>query len=406
MQTDFQTRSKALETAFQMFNQVSSQLTLSYQELQQQVERLNAELTESRGERIRQLAEKERLAERLSKLLDALPAGVVLLDADGCVSEFNPVARDLLGPMQSGDHWSRISARAFASVRRGSGEILLSDGRSVILTERLLDQTPGRILLLQDVTEPRRLQARLERRERLSAMGEMAATLAHQIRTPLSSALLYVGHLGRGDLSEAQREKFSSRLRERLQLMERQVNDMLAFSRGHGPQMELLNVSALLAASLQLVQPMAELRGSRLSLSDRSGGDAWLLGNPDALQGAFSNLIHNALEHGGNGVRVQVELARTTDGMVRMRFRDDGPGVPDDIRDQVFNPFFTTASDGTGLGLAVVQSVILAHRGRVELEARDCAGACFLIELPLIEQPGSDGMTRPAEESPEARSQS
>jgi two-component system sensor histidine kinase FlrB len=216
-------------------------------------------------------------------------------------------------------------------------------------------------------------------------MGEMAATLAHQIRTPLSSALLYLGHLGRNDLSAEQREKFSGRMRERLQLMERQVNDMLAFSRGHGPQMELLNVSALLAASLQLVQPLADLRGSHLSLSDRSGGDTWLLGNPDALQGAFSNLIHNALEHGGQGVRVRVELARTTDGMARLRFRDDGPGVPEDIRDQVFNPFFTTASDGTGLGLAVVQSVILAHHGRVELESGECAGACFSIELPLTE---------------------
>jgi len=394
MQNDFQTRSQALETAFRMFNQVSSQLTLSYQELQEQVERLNRELGESRGERLRQLAEKERLAERLSQLLDALPAGVLLLDGDARLTEYNPVARDLLGPMQGGDAWSRIRERAFQPNQKADGELLLSDGRSVVLTERRLDQTAGSIVLLQDVTEPRRLQARLERRERLSAMGEMAATLAHQIRTPLSSALLYVGHLGRDDLSTHQREKFSGRLRERLQLMERQVNDMLAFSRGHGPQMELLNVSALLAASLQLVQPMAELRGSRLSLSDRSGGDVWLVGNPDALQGAFSNLIHNALEHGGNGVQVQVELARTTDGMVRLRFRDDGPGVPDDIRDQVFNPFFTTASDGTGLGLAVVQSVILAHRGRVELEIGDCAGACFLIELPLAQAPAADDMNR------------
>ena len=406
MQNDFQTRSQALETAFQMFNQVSSQLTLSYRELQEQVEQLNAELAESRGERVRQLAEKERLAERLSKLLDALPAGVLLLDSDGRITEYNPVARDLLGPMQQGDAWSRIQARAFASVPEEGGEMLLSDGRSVILTERRLDQTPGRIVLLQDVTEPRRLQARLERRERLSAMGEMAATLAHQIRTPLSSALLYVGHLGRDDLSGAQREKFAGRLRERLQLMERQVNDMLAFSRGHGPQMELLNVSALLAASLQLVQPVAELRGSRLSLSDRSGGDVWLLGNPDALQGAFSNLMHNALTHGGNGVHVQVELARTTDGMVRLHFRDDGPGVPDDIRDKVFNPFFTTATDGTGLGLAVVQSVILAHRGRVELESGDGSGACFLIELPLIEPTRAEAPAGADEANCESRSQS
>lgn len=383
MQNDFQVRSQALESAFQTFNEVSAQLAVSYQALQRRVDALNSELAESRSERMRQLAEKEKLAERLSKLLEALPAGVVLLDAEGRLQDINPVALDLLGMAHRGELWSDVEERVFDGDSIATGERRLADGRNVILTERSLDQTPGRILVFQDVTESRRLQERLDRQERLSAMGEMAAKLAHQVRTPLSSALLYVGHLGRDDLPGEQRRKFAGKLRDRLQHIERQVNDILAFSRSHGAHFQSLNISELLADAMRLVQPLAEARKARLSLTDRSGGDARVLGNPDALLGAFANLLTNALEHGADGVRIQVELARSTDGRVTLHFRDDGPGVPDDIRDQVFDPFFTTRSDGTGLGLAVVQSVILAHRGRVKLDAVACDGACFVIDLPL-----------------------
>jgi two-component system sensor histidine kinase FlrB len=384
MHNDFQTRSQALESAFQVFNEVSAQLALSYQQLEQQVQRLSAELASSRGERMRQLAEKEKLAERLSKLLDAMPAGVVLLDGEDRIREFNPVARDLLGRVVQGEPWVRVRQRVFLG-ECGPGECTLEDGRTLILTERTLDQAPGRILVLQDVTEARALQVRLERLERLGAMGEMAAKLAHQIRTPLSSALLYVGHLERGDLEAAQRRKFAGRLRDRLQHMEHQVNDILAFSRGHGGHLDALDLSELAAEALRMVQPLAEAHHARLTLVDRSGGDGRVLGNPDALLGAFSNLIGNALVHAGDGVRVQVALARTTDGVLALSVEDDGPGVPEDIRSQVFDPFFTTRSDGTGLGLAVVQSVILAHRGRVRLESPPAGGACFVVELPLAD---------------------
>lgn len=385
MQNDFHTRSQALEDAFQVFNKVSAQLAVSYQQLQDRVERLSGELAESRSERMRQLAEKEKLAERLTKLLEALPAGVVLLDAEGLVREVNPVARDLLAPVAIGEAWSRVAGRVMLPGIGAGSERILNDGRVVIITERTLDQAPGRILVLQDVTEARSLQQRLERQGRLSAMGEMAAQLAHQIRTPLSSALLYVGHLGNDGLTSQQRNKFAGRLRDRLQHMERQVNDILAFSRGHGKHLDTPNITDLLAESLRLVHPLAEPLDARLSLSDRSGGDVCVLGNPDALLGAFSNLICNALEHGQAGVRVQVDLGRSDDGMINVRIRDNGPGIPEDIRSQVFDPFFTTRSDGTGLGLAVVQSVILAHRGRVRLDCAEGPGACFLIELPMAE---------------------
>jgi two-component system sensor histidine kinase FlrB len=290
-----------------------------------------------------------------------------------------------------------VEARVFR-IRGGPGEHRLPDGRVLVVTERWLDQTPGRILVLQDVTEARSLQERLERQERLSAMGEMAAKLAHQIRTPLSSALLYVGHLSRPDLAPEQRATFAARLRDRLQHMERQASEILAFSGGQGARFQSLDISELVGATVAALRPLAAERGADLSFSDRGGAKVHILGNADALQGAFANLISNALEHGARGVCVSVDPSPRGDRTVVVRCRDDGPGVPEEIRAQVFDPFFTTRSDGTGLGLAVVQSVVLAHRGGVRLDADTPEGACFEVELPVEEGPPMRGPHRNSEE--------
>ncbi|MCB1751626.1 MAG: PAS domain-containing protein [Gammaproteobacteria bacterium] len=178
-----------LEQAFQLFNKVSGQLTDAYAQLQERVRELNLELAEARSERMRQLAEKEHYAHRFAQLLDALPAAVVVLDDADQVQQFNPAAGLLFDTIAVGDSWRDIFRRNIASDGQRK-EMTFFSGTRVSFTEQPLTPEPGRILLLLDVTETRQLQARAERQQRLSAMGQMAAQLAHQIRTPLSSALL------------------------------------------------------------------------------------------------------------------------------------------------------------------------------------------------------------------------
>jgi len=181
------TQRDQLEDAFQMFNQVSGQLVDSYQVLQSQVTRLSEELTASRGEQMRELAEKTRLANRITRLLETLPAAVVVLDGDAVIQQYNPAAKDLLPEISIGEYWMPLIESALAAEQSGE-ELWLRNGRLVSLTNRSLSPEPGSIHLLLDVTETRALQARIERQNRLSNMGEMAAQLAHQIRTPLSSS--------------------------------------------------------------------------------------------------------------------------------------------------------------------------------------------------------------------------
>ncbi len=383
-------RSQQLEDAFRAFNQLSEQLSESYQQLQQRVVQLNEELAAARTERMRQLAEKERLANRLSLLLDVMPAAVVVLDGADSIQQFNPAASELLPTIAQGLSWAALFRQAVAERREGD-EYMLRDGRMVGLLERSLAPEYGRILLLIDITETRELQVRVIRQERLSALGEMAAQLAHQIRTPLASALLDAAHLARNDLSQSRRQQFSSRLKARLGHLERQIRDMLVFARGSRFVPEPVEVMPLLQELQQVIEPMLQAQQAEFEVLNQSAQSMWLRGNRDALLGALMNLAANALEQGGRGVRLRVELEQTANERLEIRFCDNGPGVDEELAGRIFDPFFTTRSDGTGLGLAVVQSVVLAHGGAISVQRCTEGGACFRLRLPLIHMPAGCG---------------
>jgi len=374
------TQRDQLEDAFQMFNQVSGQLVDSYQVLQSQVTRLSEELTASRGEQMRELAEKTRLANRITRLLETLPAAVVVLDGDAVIQQYNPAAKDLLPEISIGEYWMPLIESALAAEQSGE-ELWLRNGRLVSLTNRSLSPEPGSIHLLLDVTETRALQARIERQNRLSNMGEMAAQLAHQIRTPLSSALLYNAHLAKSDLSEQQRTRFSERCADRLRHIESQITDMLSFARGGQFEIQPVVVDDLLEEFRQMAAPYCSKGDIQLEIQRNYPQGCTLQGNRAALVGAFLNLLINALENGGKVIHVRA--IENPKEILELSITDDGPGISAALLPSIFEPFFTTRSDGTGLGLAVVREVIHAHHGEISVKSPVGEGASFVIQLPM-----------------------
>lgn len=327
------------------------------------------------------MGERERLANRFVHLLAALPAGVVVINGDGIVQEANDAAEALLGAPLLGESWGEVIARAFAP-RAGDGcEISLRDGRRVSVATQALTPEPGQIVLLTDMTATRELQERLARHERLSAMGEMAASLAHQIRTPLASALLYVSHLSNPKSSEPERARVAERIRERLRHLEHLVGDMLLFARGGTSVTEPLAVADLMEGFQQAIEAPLKRHGCIVEISSDATGT--LYANREALLGAFLNLAVNAMQACGQGGRLAVTAVREAD-QLRLVFSDSGPGVAPAVAARIFEPFFTTRSDGNGLGLAVVQAVVRAHRGEIELQSQPGAGAHFIVRLPLV----------------------
>ncbi len=378
------TQRDQLEDAFQIFNQVSGQLVDSYQVLQSQVTRLSEELAASRGEQMRELAEKTRLANRITRLLETLPAAVVVLDGNGIIQQYNPAAKELLPAIQESERWQPLIQEALVPGQKGE-ERWLQNGRLVSFTNRSLSPEPGSIHLLLDVTETRELQARIEQQNRLSTMGEMAAQLAHQIRTPLSSALLYNAHLAKNDLTEQQRTRFSSRCADRLRHIESQITDMLAFARGGQFEVQSIAVIQLLEEFQQMANAYCHDHGAILNVEHIYPKTCKLQGNQAALVGALLNLLSNAFENGGSSIRVRVTVKSR--GLLELVIADNGAGIPSELLSSIFEPFFTTRSDGTGLGLAVVREVVLAHLGQISVESLPGEGARFSIQLPLAEPP-------------------
>lgn len=372
-----------LDQAFALFNQMSTQLNQSYSMLEARVSELKGQLALVSAQRMQELAEKERLANRLQSLLDLLPGGVIVIDGQGVVREANPAARGLLGQPLVGMLWRQVIARCFAPRKDDGHEISLRDGRRLSIATRSLNGEPGQLVLLNDLTETRRLQDQLARHERLSALGRMVASLAHQIRTPLSAAMLYAGHLSEQALPLEQQQRFAGRLKERLQELENQVRDMLVFARGDLPLPDRLSPAELFAS----LRAAAESHVAGLQLRwqcDVRGGE--LLCNRDTLVGSVLNLLHNAIQAGGQDVRLKVHLYARGDSL-RLAISDSGPGMDAATLARLGEPFFTTKTTGTGLGLAVVKAVAKAHHGELRLQSRSGRGTCASLVLPLIAAP-------------------
>ena len=375
---------RELQQAFEAFMAMSAQLEGAYRELEQRAERLTAELAAARSERLVQLADKERIADRLGTLLEALPGGVVVLDGRGRVCECNPAALDLLGEPLLGETWAAVTERVLSDEQQDAHEVRLLDGRRVSISRRTLDTQPGQILLLHDVTETRALQETVSRQQRLSAMGEMTARLAHQIRTPLSSALLYASQLAGGSLKAADQVRFSEKLLHGLRQLERMVHDMLGFARGGATVAEPVPVHELLRDLEQSMVATLLAAGARLNIDNQAPG-ASLQGNREALAGALTNLAANAVQATGQGARLWVSVRETEGERLEIAVTDNGPGIPAELRERIFEPFFTTRPEGTGLGLAVVQAVLQAHQGSIRLETPAEGGTRFVLELPLAQ---------------------
>jgi two-component system sensor histidine kinase FlrB len=374
-----------LKDAFTLFNSMSAQLSQSYEFLESKVEELSGELAEVSLQRMRELADKERIAERLESLLHMLPGGILLLDGEGRIRECNPAAQALLEPDQIegsllGERWRDVIALRFSPKPDDGHEISLVDGRRVSLQTASLGSEPGQIILITDQTDTRKLQDSLSQHQRLSSMGNMVASLAHQIRTPLSAAMIYGEHLQNEDLPPEKREKFANKMMQRLHHLEHQIRDMLIFARGEAPLNDDVPLSQLLHDWKEALEIPLQQNNASCEFKINKV-DVHIHCNRDALIGALMNLVNNALEACGQQAKLQVRINVTALYQVEIEIEDNGPGFDSDKDEEILQPFFTTKSNGTGLGLAVVQAIARAHYGEFTISSSG-HGAIARFKLP------------------------
>ncbi|WP_439536458.1 sensor histidine kinase [Methyloversatilis sp.] len=377
-----------LAEAFRLFNAASAELSEAYGTLERQVASLTEELAAANGELRRQYEQKARLTDRLTTLLNQLPAGVVVVDGAGEIEQSNPVAFDMVGA-RAGQPWSSSACRLVQADAPAEWDCTDSEGahRRLSVSEAPLTGENARIVLLHDMTRQHALKIAAARNERLAAMGEMAASLAHQLRTPLAAATLYVGTLIGRELPPADMRSIASRAQDRLRHLERLIRDTLMFARGEVLGREAIDVAGLLEELRHTVEPVARAAGVELMVDDASAAGT-VSGDRKAIASALVSLLENAVQACSAGGEVGLSVG--IDGN-RLGFavRDTGRGIAPEIQERLFEPFFTTRDEGTGLGLAIARGVARVHGGDIECVSAPGAGSQFTLRLPITAGSGA-----------------
>ena len=224
----------------------------------------------------------------------------------------------------------------------------------------------------------------LRRRERLAALGEMAAGVAHEIRNPLGGIGLYASLLERDLTDYPEQLEIVRRMSVGVRNMEGIIGDILAFAGEVEPDRRRVCLGEVLDSALTQAAPRVEVLDVEIEVDMRLTS-RHVFCDVNQIERALLNLIINALEAAGPHGRVWIRAGETSmdDGLTAIVIEDNGPGVKPDVSEQVFNPFFTTKGSGTGLGLAIVHRIAEANGGRIALTERRGGGAAFVLFLPM-----------------------
>ncbi len=376
-------KKESLAAAFKVFSETSEQLSQSYRLLENKVSSLTREMDQLAAEKEEESREKNNLAYQMQALLDFLPGGVIVLDARGYVSQVNPAATELLEADILGKLWRKVIRDCFSPRNDDGLEVSTKTGKRISVATSSLNGN-GQIILLTDQTETRELQRNLSRYEKLSAMGKMVSALAHQIRTPLSAALLYAGHTCNPEIDEEKRLLFSNKIKGRLQHMEKQVRDMMLFVKSELPLNELITTGELIEGLKEATEAALLIHSSECQW-ENDVPSLIIKCHREALISALSNLVNNALQACEISCHLVVKIGRERNDLITISICDNGPGIPENMLSEVQEMFVTTKSQGTGIGLAVVQAVARAHGGRFILNSIEGSGTCASMLIPQAE---------------------
>ncbi|MDP8224554.1 MAG: ATP-binding protein [Candidatus Lernaella stagnicola] len=396
---------KLLQEAFESFMATSKLMEKAYHELQAKVEQLNLELEEKNKELAAQLEATEHARAQVSDVLASLHLAVVVFDAEGKLARINRAGQELFGVREEAaiglglvevfaikfngitglPTWSD-SAGLMAEFEVGS----LDDPPGRVLrcsTHRMrgMDGGEGRILLAEDITDAVVKRAAAARHQRLAAMGELAVQIVHQIRNPMGSIELFASMLQRDLATQPEMADVAGKVQQGIRSLNLIVSNLLSFAKGAEPVVQLIDFRHLLESAVAEID--VQLLQNNISMATEIDPEATFISvDPDLWRQVMLNLMINATQAMAGGGELNVQTRRSQNGgglpVTQVIIGDTGSGIPSGIREQVFNPFFTTKERGAGVGLALVHNIVRAHGGSIEFDSVEGGGTTFTITLP------------------------
>lgn len=312
------------------------------------------------------------------ELLARLPCGLVVLNAMGCIVWSNDTALGMLGHELVGKSWLTVIQQAFAPKADDGHEVSLVDGRRVNVAISSIDELPGELVMLTDMTATRDYEQSRADQRRLAVIGRMTAQLAHQIRTPLASAMLYTEHLLNVAFPDSRLKQWLDRVRECHVSIEQQIQDLLIFARGGLVEREKINLTDWSKRLQSRIAVLLEVHDIAPHFIDNSASKFFLI-HSESLTGAVLNLINNAVQ--AEATEITIILQDFENGF-ELKVCDNGSGMSEEVRAQAKTPFYTTKAKGTGLGLAVVEAVVNAHGGEMLIDSMPGMGCTVIIRMP------------------------
>ena len=330
------------------------------------------------------------------QMVDAIRPAIGIIDGSGTMRRANKAFADLVGsPVTAltGRPWLTLLPPGWAEpVERaltnpgGEGGEIRTDKRTFAVRAHAVTTEAGTVvLLIEDVTDTKRLQEQLIQSEKLSAIGQLIAGVAHELNNPLASVLGFADFLAESGQTPPALQEPVRVIQHEAQRAAGIVKNLLTFARRQDQERRRVEVGPVIQRTLQLLNN--QLMGLKVTsdLAVEPGLPA-VDGSPNQLQQVFVNLVNNAAQAiaaTGREGTVTVRVRPWLDG-VAVDVGDDGPGIPEDVQARVFEPFFTTKSEGegTGLGLSICQGIVKEHGGRITLRSTPGHGATFTVELP------------------------
>jgi len=407
-----------LARAFASFTEAAGSLERTYGQLQGQVAHLRQELEVTNRDLATSLEENHRIRERLRRILEGLPCGVLVIEAGERIATLNPEAVRLLGGSFESARALPAALSAALDRARQTGEepeLLLSNLDSssshphptepvwVAIRHAWLEQNQAHatsVFILRDVSEAKKLEQDREHLRRQQALVEMSALLAHEIRNPLGSLELFAGLLAEANLAGDSR-RWIEHVQAGLRTLSATVNNVLHLHNTPQPELAETDVGQLLDWAYEFLLPLAKQARVEMQVINGLNG-VTIHADRHRLEQVLLNLALNAFRFmpGGGWLSIRGTECAMSEGLagggVEIVVRDTGPGIAEGDLPRIFGAGFSTRPGSSGLGLAVCRRILEQHGGSIEAESRPGRGATFRLLLPRHGPMGVRSLSDPA----------